>query len=185
MALKSTICKATLQVVDMDRHYYADHALTIARHPSETDERMMVRILAFALHASSEYPGLQMGRGLSDVDDPDLSERDLTGQIQTWIEVGQPDERAILKACGRASRVFVHPYGNGTPIWWKAIASKVERARNAAVIAIDPQASTKLAALADRAMSLQCTIHDGEVWMRSDDREVQVPLVTLKAAQEQ
>ena len=90
MALKSTVCKASLQIADMDRHYYAEHALTVARHPSETDERMMVRILAFALNASDS---LQFGRGLSDTDDPDLSQRDLTGSIETWIEVGQPDDR--------------------------------------------------------------------------------------------
>src|SRR5579862_4807535 len=101
MALKSTICKATLQVADMDRHYYAEHALTIARHPSETDERMMIRCVAFALHASD---ALEFGRGLSDAEEPDLLQRDLTGALQLWIEVGQPDERSILKACGRAER---------------------------------------------------------------------------------
>jgi uncharacterized protein YaeQ len=177
MALKSTICKVTLQVADMDRHYYAEHALRVARHPSETDERMMVRILAFALNASES---LQFGRGLSDTDDPDLSQRDLTGSIETWIEVGQPDDRAILKACGRADRVIVYPYGNGTPIWWRAMESKVERARNLSVVAVVPEAATKLAGLADRAMNLQCTIHDGEVWMRDDnDREVQILLKPL------
>ena len=177
MALKSTVCKATLQIADMDRHYYAEHALTVARHPSETDERMMVRILAFALNASDT---LQFGRGLSDTDDPDLSERDLTGSIETWIEVGQPDDRAILKACGRADRVIVYPYGNGTPIWWRSMESKIERARNASVIAVAPDAAIKLARLADRNMNLQCTIHDGEVWMRSDnDREAQIHLTPL------
>jgi len=99
MAIKSTIYKATLQVADMDRHYYADHALTIARHPSETDERMMMRCLAFALNAGE---ALAFGKGLSDADEPDLWQRDLTGAIQLWIEVGQPDEKRILRACGRA-----------------------------------------------------------------------------------
>lgn len=177
MALKSTICKATLQIADMDRHYYVEHALTVARHPSETDERMMVRILAFALNASDT---LQFGRGLSDTDDPDLSERDLTGRIETWIEVGQPDDRTILKACGRADRVIVYPYGNGTPVWWRSMESKIERARNASVIAVAPDAASKLAALADRNMNLQCTIHDGEVWMRDDEqREAQIHLRPL------
>ena len=181
MALKSTVCKASLQIADMDRHYYAEHALTVARHPSETDERMMVRILAFALNASDS---LQFGRGLSDTDDPDLSQRDLTGSIETWIEVGQPDDRAILKACGRADRVIVYPYGNGTPVWWRSMEPKIERARNASVIAVAPDAASKLAALADRNMNLQCTIHDGEVWMRSDDdREAQIHLTPLMVRQ--
>src|SRR6185295_5562500 len=149
MALKSTIFKATLQVAAMDRHYYADHALRIARHPSETDERMMIRCLAFALHASE---ALAFGKGLSDVDDPDLCERDLTGAIQLWIEVGQPDERQILRACGRSSAVFVYAYSSGAMLWWKAIANKVERTRNLTVRMIPAAAAARLAKLAERAM---------------------------------
>ena len=176
MALKSTICKATLQVADMDRHYYAEHALTVARHPSETDERMMVRILAFALHASES---LAFGKGLSDADDPDLSQRDLTGAIELWIEVGQPDERSILKACGRAERVVVYPYGQSATLWWKGIADRVERARNLTVRAIAPASAAKLATLAERTMDLQCTIHDGEVGLRSGTDDVRIEFATL------
>lgn len=181
MALKSTICKATLQIADIDRHYYAEHALTIARHPSETDERMMVRCLAFALHASDS---LAFGRGLSDVDDPDLSDRDLTGAIQLWIEVGQPDERTILKACGRARQVVVFAYGNSAKIWWKAIEDKLERARNLTVLALPPTAAAQLADVAERAMDLQCTIHEGEIWMRSRDKAIQIELTTLMEPQQ-
>ena len=178
MALKSTIHKATLQVADMDRHYYADHALRIARHPSETDERMMVRCLAFALHASDS---LAFGKGLSDTDDPDLSERDLTGAIELWIEVGQPDERTILKACGRATQVVVYAYSHSATLWWKAIADKLERARNLTVRTVPAVAAGKLAKLAERAMDLQCTIHEGEIWMRSEDEAVEIDLTTLMA----
>ena len=176
MALKSTIYKATLQVADMDRHYYAEHALTIARHPSETDERMMVRCLAFALTASDS---LAFGKGLSDVDDPDLWQRDLTGAIESWIEVGQPDERTILKACGRAGRVLIYAYSNGAMLWWKSIADKLERARNLTVQAMPAAASARLAALAERTMDLQCTIHEGEIWMRNEKDAVQIALTTL------
>jgi uncharacterized protein YaeQ len=176
LALKSTICKATLQVADMDRHYYAEHGLTLARHPSETDERMMVRVLAFALHAGES---LAFGKGLSDADDPDLSQRDLTGAIRLWIEVGQPDERSILKACGRAERVIVYPYGPSATLWWKGIADRVERARNLTVCAIAPTSAARLATLAGRTMDLQCTIHDGEIWLRSGSDEVRIELTTL------
>src|ERR1700686_5331137 len=99
MALKSTIFKAELQVSDLDRDHFATHALRIARHPSETDERMMVRVLAFALHADD---ALEFGRGLSAENEPDLWQRDLTGAIERWIEVGLPDEREVRKASGRA-----------------------------------------------------------------------------------
>ena len=95
MASNATIFKATLQIADMDRNYYADHALTIARHPSETDERMMVRLLAFVQHA---HEALAFGRGLSADDEPDLWRRDLTGAVELWIEVGQPEEKRLRKA---------------------------------------------------------------------------------------
>ena len=99
MALKATICRADLKIADMDRNYYAGHALTVARHPSETDERMMVRLLAVALNAHEQ---LAFGRGLSDADEPDLWQKDLTGAIAHWIEVGQPEDKRLLRACRRA-----------------------------------------------------------------------------------
>ncbi|MBK7471002.1 MAG: YaeQ family protein [Betaproteobacteria bacterium] len=178
MALKSTICKATLQVADMDRHYYADHALTIARHPSETDERMMIRCLAFALNAGES---LEFGRGLSDADQADLWQRDLTGSIGLWIEVGQPDEKRILRACGRADRVLVYAYSHSAALWWKPLAPRLERTRNLTVIAIAAPVSAALAKLAGRAMDLQCTLHEGEIWMRDKNSAVQVELRTLLA----
>ena len=179
MALKSTIYKAGLQVADIDRNYYAEHALTIACHPSETPERMMVRVLAFALNA---HERLEFGRGLSDVDDPDLSLKDLTGSIELWVEVGQPDEKAVLKACGRAGQVKVYAYGTSTPIWWKQIGSKLTRARNLAVYALPPAVSQALGKLAERTMQLQCTVQDGAVWVRGEKGEVEVMLETLREA---
>src|SRR4051812_5437311 len=107
MALKATICRAQLQIADIERNYFQDHALTIARHPSETDERMMVRVLAYAIHADE---ALLFGKGLSEDDEPDLWIKDLTGAIKLWIDVGQPDEKRIRRACGRADRVFVYAY---------------------------------------------------------------------------
>jgi len=141
MALKATIFKADLQISDMDRHYYQNHTLTIARHPSETDERMMIRVLAFALHASE---ALNFGKGLSDIDEPDLWEKDLTGAIDLWIEVGQPDDKRILKACGRAARVIVYSYSSTSHIWWGQIGNRVERAKNLSVIHIDADTSQAL-----------------------------------------
>src|ERR1019366_4560297 len=131
MALKATIFKADLQIADMDRHYYQDHTLIIARHPSETDERMMIRLLAFILHANE---GLLFGKGLSADDEPDLWQKDLTGVIELWVEVGQPDEKRILKACGRAEKVVVYSYSSNSNIWWNQISSRVERAKNLTVL---------------------------------------------------
>jgi uncharacterized protein YaeQ len=177
MALKSTICKAALQIADMDRNYYADHALTIARHPSETDERMMVRLLAFALNA---HEHLTFGKGLSDTDEPDLWQKDLTGAIVHWIEVGQPDEKTMLRACGRAGRVTVYAYGNRADLWWKPLAEDLKRAKNLAVWRVPATASLALAKFAARAMQLQCTIQEGQLWFSDAVETVQLELLKLK-----
>ncbi|MDY7578509.1 YaeQ family protein [Herbaspirillum sp. RTI4] len=180
MALKATIFKADLQISDMDRHYYQNHILTIARHPSETDERMMIRLLAFALHAD---PMLSFGKGLADIDEPDVWQKDLTGAIDLWIEVGQPDDKRILKACGRATRVIVYSYSSTGAIWWGQTGSRVERARNLSVIQIPAETSAALARLAQRNMQLQCTIQDGQIWMGANADAVQIDLETLKLTQ--
>ncbi len=178
MALKSTIYKADVQISDMDRHYYANHPLTIARHPSETDERMMMRVLAFVIHASES---LSFGKGLSSDEEPDLWQKDLTGAIDLWVEVGLPDEKRILKACGRSSKVIVYTYASNSGIWWKGIGNRIERAKNLAVISIPSDTSLELSRLAQRNMQLQCTIQDGALWFSAGEQSVHVELTTLKA----
>jgi len=177
MALKATICKAELNIADMDRGYYADHALTLAQHPSENDERLMLRLLAFALHAH-EY--LAFTKGLSDPDEPDLWQKDLTGAIDVWIDLGQPDEKRVLKACGRSGQVVVVTYGNAVPIWWEAIAPKIERARNLAVKRLVVQGDVPLVAFVQKTMKLQCTIQDGQIWLSDGERSAQIDAVTLR-----
>ena len=178
MALKATIFKAELQVADIDRHYYGDHAITIARHPSETDERMMVRVLAFARHA---HEVLLFGRGLSVDDEPDLWLMDLTGAIVFWIDVGLPDEKRIRRACGRAGEVFVCNYGGrGADLWWEQTRSKLDRASNLTVVNLPFAATQALAKLARRTMQLQCTIQEGQIWIADADQRVEVDLQVLK-----
>lgn len=176
MALKATVFKASVQLADLDRNVYADYALTLARHPSETDERLMVRVLAFALNtpASDQEGGLEPAKGLSDTEEPDLWQRDLTGQILHWIELGQPDEKRLLKACGRAERVSVYAYAASVPIWWAGVANKLSRARNLAVWQLDSAASQSLAALARRSMRLQATVQDGTIWLGDGERSVEL-----------
>ncbi len=179
MALKSTIFKAELSVADIDRGYYGDHTLTIARHPSETDERMMVRLLAFALHACE---ALEFGRGLSAEDEPDLVQRDLTGAIERWIEVGLPDERDVRKACGRAREVHVLAYGgHAAQLWWEGARAALERQERLTVAEVPAEASRALAALADRSMRLHVTIQDGHVFVADAARSVPLELRVLKA----
>lgn len=167
MALKATIFKAQLQVSDMDRNHFDTHALTLARHPSETDERMMVRLLAFALDAG---PALEFGRGLSAEDEPDLVRRDLTGAIELWIDVGLPDEREVRKAAGRAREVKVYTYGRGAQSWWDQNRAALARLDNVRVIDLPQEATRELARFAERTMDLQCTVQEGAVWVtRGDD----------------
>jgi uncharacterized protein YaeQ len=171
MALKATIYKAELSIADMDRNYYQEHALTIARHPSETDERVMIRLLAFALHAD---PALAYGKDLFDVEEPALWLKDLTGAIQTWIEVGQPDDRRLMKASGRSEHVVVYSYSAVSHIWFKQIAKQIDRARNITVVNIPAETSAALERMCKRNMQLQCTIQDGQVWLTDGTDTVQV-----------
>ena len=172
MALRATIHKADLHVSDSDRHYYGSHSLTIAKHPSETDERMMIRIIAFALQAHED---LSLTKGLSDTDEPDLWIKDLTDAILLWVEIGQPDERRIMKACGRSDQVIVYCYGGQTSkIWWDGIANKLTRARNLQVIAIPAEQAQALNALVERSMVLHVNVQDGEAYVSSDQGQVTI-----------
>jgi uncharacterized protein YaeQ len=161
MALKSTVVRAELQVSDMDRHYYATHPLTLAQHPSETDERLMVRVLAFALHA---HERLEFGRGLSTDEDPDLWQRDYTGRVERWIELGQPDESRIRKACGRADEVVVINYGGrAADLWWEKNARDLARHGNLVVLDLPAAQVQALVALYARSLRLTVMIQDGEI----------------------
>lgn len=171
MAIKATIYKAALQIANMDRHYYADHALTLARHPSETDERMMVRLLAFALYADD---GLTFAKGLSSDDEPDLWHKDLTGAIKCWISVGLPDERAIRQASGRANKVLVICYGRTADSWWNQVHDKLQRLKNLTVLKLSTEATLALAALASRNMQLQCAIQEGHIMLTSDAGMIEI-----------
>ncbi len=172
MALPATVCKAELAVADTGRAYYRTHSLVIARHPSETEERMMLRLLAFAWCADAD---LAFGRGLSTDDEPDLWSRDATGAIEHWIDVGWPDDKRLRRAAGRAGRVTVFTYGGSrAAMWWKKTADVVGRTRGVTVWSIEPDESRALAGLAARAMTLEATIADGMVWLGSSARVVEV-----------
>jgi uncharacterized protein YaeQ len=186
MALKATIHKVRLQLADMDRNIYGDHELTIARHPSETDERMLMRVLAFALNvpADTDHGALELAKSLWDTDEPDLWQRDLTGAVVQWIELGQPDERRLAKASSRAEIVTVYSYAASTPIWWSGLAGKLVRAPKVAVWQIEPEASQALAELVERSMSWQVSVQDGTVWVSDATRSVELTPRLLKARQE-
>jgi uncharacterized protein YaeQ len=178
MAIKSTIFKANLQIADIDHGYYADHALTLARHPSETDERMMVRLAALALHAHALNDlcngdgTLAFGAGLSDPDDPDASLTDFTGRKRLWIEVGQPEDKPLAKACSKADAVVVYCFHHAAQVWWKGIENKLSRLDKLQVWRIPAETSQALAALAERSMQLQATVQEGALTLSSTQGSV-------------
>ena len=176
MALKSTIYKIDLNITDMDRQYYAQHNLTLARHPSETNERMMVRVIAFTLYATET---LIFGKGLSDEDEPDLCQKDLTGAIELWIEVGLPTEKDIRKAAGRAKQVAVVLYGGRiADMWWEQNSKALTKVNNLTVINL-PE-TTELANIAERGFEVSCTIQDGQILVSHDGGSFDVTPVILK-----
>ena len=174
MALKSTLFKANLSIADIDHGYYADHALTLARHPSETDERMMVRLVALALNAhqlSDMCNGdgtLAFGAGLSDPEDPDVSLTDFTGAKRLWIEVGQPEEKPIAKACNKSDAVVLYAFHHAAEVWWKGLEGKLARLNKLQVWRIPSETSQSLAELAERSMQLQATIQEGALTLSSN-----------------
>ena len=181
MALKATIHKAQIQLADIDRGVYGDHALTIARHPSETDERMMIRVLAYALNvpATADHGALELAKSLWDSDEPDLWQKDLTGRIVHWIDVGLPDERRILRASPRAERVSVYAFASSTPVWWSQMAGRIGRARNVAVWRIDAAQSQALAAFTQRSMQLQLSVQDACVYLSDATHSVEITPLRL------
>ena len=188
MALKSTIYKAFVQIADIDHGYYADLSLTLARHPSETDERMMVRLVALAaqaheLQTTCQGDGtLAFGAGLSDPDDPDASLTDFTGRKRVWIEVGQPDDKPLVKACSKADAVVVYAYGPAAEVWWKGIASKLERLDKLSVWRLPHESVSALKQLAERNMQLQATVQEGEITLSSSLGSVHLVPVQWQAA---
>jgi uncharacterized protein YaeQ len=185
MALKAIIHKANLQLSDIDRGVYGDHSLTIARHPSETDERMVIRLLAFALNVpeDDQHGTLEFAKDMWNADEPALWQKDLTGQIiEHWIEVGQPDEKRLLRTTARVGRVSVYSFASSTPVWWRDIESKLTRAQNLTVLQIPSEQSRTLAALAQRTMDLQVTVQDGAIWVGDGTRSIEVTPVRLYGA---
>jgi len=170
MALNATIHRCTLQVSDLDRAHYQSYQLTIARHPSETDERMMVRVLAFALNADDS---LSFTRGLSQDDEPELWQRSLGDEILLWVEIGQPDEKRIKKACSRSDRVVIYCHQHrAATVWWKQIAERLKRFDQLSVFKLPYGISAELATLVQRNMDLQCTVQDGEIWLSNQTTSI-------------
>lgn len=172
MAISSTINKVSLNIANMDSHYYQLHELTVAQHPSENDFRFMVRLIAFMANA---HERLSFTKGLSTDDEPELWQKSLTGEIELWVELGQPDEKRIRKACGRAKQVIIYTYHEGkATVWWQQQQANLKRFSNLKVFHIGADG---VESMIKRTMSLQCNIQDGEMYLSDDDLN---QIITLK-----
>jgi uncharacterized protein YaeQ len=186
MALKSTIFKAQLQVADIDHGYYADHAVTLARHPSETDERLMVRLAALALQAHQQQSlaggdaAWAFGRGLSDPDEPDVVLTDYTGRARVWVEVGQPEDKPLAKACSRADMVVVYAYAPTAELWWRGIEARTSRLPRLEAWRLPAAATQALAAMVQRSMAWQATVQDGTLTLSGEAGHVEIEPVRWK-----
>lgn len=181
MAIKATIFKCELTISDLERHYYQTHNLTIARHPSETDERMMLRILMFTIYASEQ---MEMTKGISTDNEPDLWQKSLSGEIEHWIELGQPDEKRLRQASGRAQQVTLLTYGGNAPeVWWKQNQNKLSAIRNLSVFSISDEQSKALAEVAKRSMRLQATLDGEHIWLTAGEQSLELSLETFMEAQ--
>ena len=180
MAQKATIYKVELSVSDMDRHYYETHNMTVAKHPSETDERLMVRILAFALNAHAQ---LEFTKGLSTDDEPDIWQKSLSGELDLWVALGLPSEKIMRQSCGKSNKVIIYCYGGRTAeIWWEKIKNKTTRFDNLQVINFLEKETSELGKLASRSMKLQVNIQDSDVMVSVDNSIVYVTPIKWKNA---
>jgi len=174
--MKATIYKFSLNIANMDSHYYAEHNLTLAKHPSENDLRLMARLVAFILSADET---LLFCKGISQDDEPDLWQKALDGEIKLWIDLGQPDEKRIRKACGRSQKVIIYTYQEGSALaWYKNMESSLKRFKNLSVVHLKIEGDIEQ--LAERTISLQCNISDGELTLMHDEKSVIIHEEILK-----
>lgn len=177
MALKATIYKAIIHLADMDRNYYDTLQFTIAQHPSETDQRLMVRMIAFVLNAHED---LQFGKGLSDEDEATIWQVNYSDEINLWIELGQIDEKRIKKASNRSKQVKLYCYGRSVDTWWKQISDKLQSFDTLSIEQFSTSTTDALTKLISRTMEFQCSIQDGQLWLTDDGETLLIETTTLK-----
>ena len=177
MALKATIYKATIDLANMDRNYYDSLQLTIAKHPSETEQRLMVRLIAFILNA---HPDLQFGKGLSDETEAGIWQKSYSDEILLWIELGQPDAKRLKKACNQANEVKLYCYGSGITTWWSQVELSMNKFERLTIEQFEPETCETLVKLLSRNMDFQCSIQDGQLWLTSGDETFLIETKKLK-----
>ncbi|EKM0377864.1 YaeQ family protein [Cronobacter turicensis] len=172
MALKATIYKAAVNVADLDRQQFLDINLTLARHPSETQERMMLRLLAWMMYADER---LQFTRGLCADDEPEIWLRNDHLGIDLWIELGLPEERRLKKAVSQSQQVALFTYNDrAAQVWWQQNQGKLRQYKNLTIWNINDEQLAQLSALAQRTMTLQATLQEGIIWLSGGEESLEL-----------
>ncbi len=175
MALQATPYKISLDISDTDRGVYESVKFTVARHPSETELRLASRVLAYALFY---HPQLTFGRGLSDSDEAALWQHDLTGQIQHWIDVGQPDATRVIKASRRAPELSILVYGNAR-LWCDKVLPQFAQLSNVRVVLLPQEALTAIASKLQRNTHWGVMVSDGQLYLSDGDEQITLALQYL------
>lgn len=166
MALSATVFNFDIDLSDNDRGVYETLALRVAQHPSESDEYLIARVLAYLLEYTE---GITFSRGVSEPEEPTISVRDLTGVIATWIEIGTPDSARLHKASKAASRVVVYCHKEGAQ-WLKGLAAAgIHRADALEIYAMDRDLIGALVSRLDRRMAFGVSITDRELYVSIGD----------------
>ena len=173
MALPSTIYRANLQLADIDRGVYETFQTTVARHPSETAERLVARLLALAIFSE---PDLAFTKGLSAADEPDLWAIGADGRVRLWVEVGAPDSDRILKACRHAERVALLACGRALSSWDQQHLPKLDGVRNLTVVSLDQLFVSTLASSLERSINWSVTITEGRMYLMNGDAAYETPI---------
>lgn len=178
MALKATIFKVKLSLSNLNLHHYEDYTLTIARHPSENNLRMMARILAYILSA---HEGLALTKGISTDTEPDIWKINHDGSIDHWIELGHLDERRIRQACAKAKKVSLYCYqGNHSQQWFSSIENGLSRFDNLDIIYLSFPDDQNIEDFVERGMNISCNIEDDEIWLSTEEHRLCVNFQFLK-----
>lgn len=180
MAQPATIYRANLQLADIDRAIYEGLQLTVARHPSETEERLVARLLAYLLFYETE---LRFTKGVSAGDDPDLWTKGPDGRVLLWVEVGLPEADRLIKAARHAGRVALLACGKSLPLWERQQAPKLPGVTNLTIITVEQPFINRLVDLLQRSITWDITITEGTLYLQVGGESLQTALVVQQSAQ--
>jgi len=175
MAIGASIYKVNLNLSNFNTHYYHDFNLTMAKHPSENEARMMFRLAAFCYCAHED---LEFTKGLSTQDEPELWQKDLTGDILHWIELGQPDEKRIKQAAGKSRKVSIFTTNPNSALEWESKIKKKVSSDKVNIYHLDVTDNGPIDRFVEKSMILSCTLEDNLMHLSNDRERIGIQVIT-------